>query len=127
MATRVYSDEVREIFDTTLTDDNLDTFIAIANRIVTSYLGSTTLLTDAEKKDVELFLSAHLASTMRDPQAQQEAVTGGAGVSITYFGKSGLGLDGSMFGQTVKMLDKTGILALQKKQASVFVVPSFDD
>jgi hypothetical protein len=123
---RVTSDELREIFDTTLTDDTLDTFIAIANRIVTSYLGTTTLLTDAEKKDVELFLSAHLASTMRDPQAQQEAITGAAGVNVTYMGRTGLGLDGSMFGQTVKMLDKTGILALQKKEASVYAVPSFD-
>lgn len=126
MATRVTADEVREIFDTTLVDDTIETFIGIANRIVTSYLGSTTLLTDAEKKDVELFLSAHLASTMRDPQAKQEAVTGGAGVSIQYHGVTGLGLDGSMFGQTVKLLDRTGILALGKKEASVFAVPSFN-
>jgi hypothetical protein len=126
MANRVTIAEVREIFDTTLLDAVLTTFIGIANRLVTSYLGTTSLLTDAEKKDIELFLSAHLASTMRDPQAQQEAVTGGAGVSITYHGKSGLGLDGSHFGQTVKMLDRTGILSLQKKEASVYAIPSFD-
>ncbi|TSA10050.1 MAG: hypothetical protein D4R73_05955 [Deltaproteobacteria bacterium] len=126
MANRVTIAELREIFDTMLLDAVLTTFIGIANRVMTSYLGTTTLLTDAEKKDIELFLSAHLASTMRDPQAQSEGVTGGAGVSITYHGKSGLGLDGSHFGQTVKMLDRTGILALQKKEASVFAIPSFD-
>ena len=123
---RVTSDELREIFDTSLVDDTLDTFIGIANRIVTSYLGATTLLTDAEKADVELFLSAHLASTMRDPQAQSEGVTGGAGVSITYHGKSGMGLSASLYGQQVLLLDRTGLLALQKREASVFAIPSFD-
>lgn len=129
MANRVTADELREIFDTTLTDDTLDTFIGIANRIVTSYLGATTVLTDAEKKDVELFLSAHLASTMRDPQAQSENVggAGGGGVSITYHGKSGMGLSASFYGQQVILLDRTGILALQKKEASVYAIPSFDD
>lgn len=122
---RVTSDDVRTIFSTDLTDDTLDTFIAIANRIVTSYLGTTTLLTDAEKKDIELFLSAHLASTMRDPQVQSEGVTGGAGVNVTYHGKSGMGLQASLYGQQVILLDRTGILALQKKEASVFAVPSF--
>lgn len=123
---RVTADELREIFDTALIDDVLDTFIGTANRIVTSYLGTTTLLTDAEKKDVELWLSAHLLAVTRDQQAQSEAITGGAGVNVQYQGKTGLGLSASFYGQQVILLDKSGLLALQKKEASVYAVPSFD-
>lgn len=126
MANRVTIAEVREIFDTDLLDAVITTFIGTANRIVTSYLGTTAVLTAAELKDIELWLTAHLLAVTRDQQAQQEAVTGGAGVNITYQGKTGLGLDATFYGQQVKMLDRTGILALQKKAASIFAVPSFD-
>jgi hypothetical protein len=94
--------------------------------MVTSYLGSTTLLTDDEKSEIERWLSAHLIACTRDQQAQQEAVTGGAGVNVTYQGKTGLGLDATFYGQQVKVLDRTGLLSLQKKEASVFAIPSFD-
>lgn len=124
MAPRTTITAVREIFDTPLLDAVLTTFITVSNGIVTNYLGASDL-SDSELEEIERFLSAHLASTMRDPQAQQEAVTGSVGGSITYHGKSGLGLDASFFGQTVKMLDRTGILANMKRPAQVFAVPSF--
>ena len=117
--------EVREIFDTDLLDAVLTTFITVANSLVTNYLGSSDL-SDDELEEIERFLSAHLASTMRDPVAKQEAVTGSVGVNVSYMLQGGLGLDGSPFGQVVKMLDRTGLLSMQKKQASVYAVPSFD-
>ena len=117
--------EVREIFDTDLLDAVLTTFITVANNLVTNYLGSSDL-SDDELEEIERFLSAHLASTMRDPVAKQEAVTGSVGVNVSYMLQGGLGLDGSPFGQVVKMLDRTGLLSMQKKQASVYAVPSFD-
>ena len=123
---RVTATDVRAIFETDLLDPVLETFITVANGIVTGYLGATTLLTDDEKKTIEQFLAAHLASTMRDPQAKSEGVSAaGAGVTSSYHGVTGLGLDASMFGQTVKLLDRTRILALMKRAPSVFAVPSF--
>ena len=125
MANRTTVSSVKEIFDTALSDAIIETFITVANGLVTTYLGGSDL-SDSELEEIERFLSAHLASTMRDPVAKQEAVTGSVGVNVSYMLQGGLGLDGSPFGQVVKLLDRTGLLSLQKKQASVYAVPSFD-
>jgi hypothetical protein len=48
--------------------------------------------------------------------------------SVKYFGKTGLGLDATMYGQTVKLLDTTGILLdLGKRSVSINVTGPYDE
>ena len=110
MANRVSDSEVKEIIDTDT--DDIAPFIKVANILVTAKLGGQGL-SDDQLKEIERWLAAHFVS-MRDPRIMSEK-TGEA--SVTYYGKSGLGLDGSQYGQTVKILDTTGILSSIGKMA----------
>ncbi len=116
MGNRTTNSEVQKIIDTEVVDTT--PFVTAANLIVTEKLGDQNL-GDSLLTEIEKWLAAHLVS-VRDPRAKAEK-TGDA--TVTYFGKDGLGLDGSQYGQTVKLLDPTGILAnLGKKKASINVI-----
>lgn len=109
---RVTDAEVKEVFDTTI---DTTPFIATANLIVTEELGESDL-SEARLTQIELFLSAHLASLM-DPRLASEKIGDG---SNTYEGKTGMGLDSSRYGQQVKLLDTTGAMAnLEKRKATL--------
>lgn len=125
MALRVTSDEVKEILDTSLGDASIEAFIRAANLTVTKWLGSSAL-SDAQLKEVERWLSAHFIACTRERQIKSEQA---GDANITYEGKTDTGLDASFYGQQVKVLDTTGILAGQvgKRQATVYAVESFDD
>ena len=128
MATRVSADEVKEILDTTLTDSAIEAFIGAANLTVTKILGDEDL-TDDELKEIERWLTAHLIACTRERQIMKEAV---GQASVTYAGVTKTGLDATLYGQQVKLLDTTGLLAQQesdlgKRQASIYAVTSFDD
>ena len=110
MANRVSDSEVKDIIDTDI--DDIAPFIRVANILVTAKLGGKGL-SDAHLTEIERWLAAHFVS-MRDPRIISEK-TGEA--SVTYYGKFGLGLDGSQYGQTVKMLDTTGTLVSMGKIA----------
>jgi preprotein translocase subunit SecF len=128
MANRVTADELKEILETELSDTILDTFIGAANRVVTEHLGDDATLSDEQKADIEKFLAAHFCASTREQQAQSEKAGPTGGAQIVYQGVFGLGLDFTGYGQMVRILDTTGILAgaLGKRKASVFAVPSFD-
>ena len=116
MATRVTATEVKEIFDTTLSDAQLDTFILAANLVVTEKL-STSGLSTAMLKEIERWLSAHLAA-IRDQMPSQEKI---GDASVRYQGETGMGLRFTSYGQQVMLLDTTGTLAnsLGKKGAVI--------
>lgn len=118
---RVTSSEVKEILNTTLT---LDAFITAANLIVTDHLGTSGL--SAERlKEIERWLTAHFAVVRDVDENVMSKSTGDASVSI--MGKSGLGLDGSRYGQQVKLLDSTGRLSdLGKTRVKVEIIESVD-
>jgi len=103
MAARVTEDEVKEILNTSLT---LTAFITAANLIVTDKLGPEGL-SDDQLKEIERWLAAHFAA-IRERQPQQEGI---GDAQATYYGGSDLGLDFTPYGQQVKILDPTGILA----------------
>ena len=115
MANRVTHAELILIFDTDIADTT--PFITTANLIVTDKLDSEGF-TAAHLKEIEQYLAAHFASLM-DPRIAQEKI---GEVAVTYEGKTGLGLDGTKYGQTVKMLDTTGILASMGKRRVLFDV-----
>jgi len=123
---RTNSADVKNILDTTVEDAKINAFINSANLMVTKYLGSETELSAAQKKDIEMWLTAHLIAATLERQVQEEQVDD---AQIKHQGKTGLGLDSTFYGQTVKMLDTTGILSskLGKKQASVYAIPGWND
>lgn len=104
---RVTADEVKEIIDTDLTDAQINAFINAANAIVQDNLldaniGATTLA------QIELWLAAHLLAT-RD--MREKAVDLGSGAVTYQTPQLGLALDGTAYGQQVKLLDYSGILS----------------
>lgn len=113
MALRVSDSEVKEIISTDITDTT--PFITAANLIITAKLSGEGL-SDAYLKELERWLAAHMVAA-RDQGIISEK-TGAA--SVTYFAKVGLGLDGSTWGQRVKLLDTTGILASLGKKKVIF-------
>ena len=85
---------------------DVEPFITAANLVVTQNL-SGTILSTAELKEIERWLAAHLAG-MRIRQEDSIKV---GDASAKFTGTYGLGLDNTQYGQQVKVLDRTGILA----------------
>jgi hypothetical protein len=125
MAPRVNDEEVREIIETTLTD--LTVFINLANIFVEANLSGSGLA-EATLKEIERYVAAHFLSN-RDMRVKAEKIDV---ISQTYAGEYGLGLYGTLYGQTAILLDSTGTLgALAKKgykrKASMSVLGYHDE
>lgn len=120
---RVSATEVKQIITTTMTDADVDVFIAAANRLVTDLIGSSTELSDAQRKDIEWWVTAHLIASTREHQPQAE---GAGDAKITYQGSTAMGLDSTYYGQTAQVLDTTGIMAakLGKQAIAITAVTS---
>lgn len=113
---RITVDELKEIYDTELTDAQLTAFIGIASRLVNT-LATDPCHTAASLKDLELFLSAHYASA-RDQRAADEGIGSGE-YRVKYQGQWGMGFDGTSYGQTALQIDCSGTLAnLGKRRIS---------
>jgi hypothetical protein len=125
MTLRVYGAEVKEILETDLSNSVIETFILAANLTVTELLGSNTDISDAQRTEIERWLAAHLIAATKEKQAKAEKA---GEASITYQGETGMGLDGTMYGQQVKLLDTTGILAatVGKRKPSLTAITSFE-
>lgn len=120
---RTNIDEVRQIFSTDLTDGVVAVFIETANEMVNAVLSGTTL-SSGLLAQIEKFLAAHLASIALDRQAHSENIAGE--YSVTYEGKTGMGLDASYYGQIVQQLDTTGRfleIAMPVSSLEVFTTP----
>lgn len=96
----------------------MQAFVNAANSIVTANLGSSELgvstLTEIEK-----WLAAHLYTIKLGGQVQREKI---GETDISYNITTGVGLDSTLYGQTVKMLDTTGILSNLGKRPARFDV-----
>jgi len=106
LAFRVTQPEVEEIYEN---GDSLDLtpFITAANVTIDALLTSRGLSTD-QLKEIERWLTAHFA-VIRDRQASKEMI--GGDTSIEYEGEHGMYLDHTSYGQMVRVLDTSGILA----------------
>ena len=121
MANRVTAAEVLAIMDTNDIDSSgVYPFIVAANIVITDKLAGQSLGEDL-LKECERWLAAHFAVVL-DPSTNIQTEKTGA-TQATYFGKSGLGLDGSVYGQRLRLLDTSGILSeLGMKEARVDVL-----
>lgn len=106
MSLRTSGTEVKAIFDTSITAEDLETgFIADANAFVTAHLSGAGLSDDLLAR-IEKYVAAHFASAY-----DQRISQGQAGMTInTYQGKWGSGLQGTDYGQRAIDLDTSGTL-----------------
>ena len=112
MTDYVDGDDVKEIFETDLTAAQLAPFCTSANLIVTDKLSGS--LDSEQCIEIARWFAAHLAASTLDRMADNEKI---GEASIKYSGVTGKGLDATMYGQQVKLLDTSGILAnLGKKK-----------
>ena len=115
MANRVAGADVKEIINTTLTASEVEPFITPANLTVTS-VTSGAGYSDALLTEIEKWLSAHFVA-VRDPRAASEKI---GDASVKYRGKTDMGLDASIYGQQVKILDTDGLFSdVGKRAASI--------
>lgn len=118
--TRVTESEVRQIITTEL--DPIDNFIETASLIVDVNLANnpSCALSEAELKQIELYLSAHLIA-LTDGTARQAMSERLGDASISYGGQLGEGLKYTQYGQMVLTLDRCGVLAnLGKQKVKLF-------
>lgn len=106
MSVRTVGEDVKAILDTSLTAEQVESYIQAASLIVDEQLVGESL-SDALLTEIEKWLAAHLVASTRDMRVQKESADG---ISLTYQGKTGLGLDATFYGQTTKRLDPTGKL-----------------
>lgn len=124
MAARTTADKIKEILDTSLTDTQINGFIAGATALVDEVLGDVTSISDTLKAEIERWLTAHMIASTREQQLQS-AKAGSTGA--TYQGQTGKGLESTFYGQTAMRLDASGKLAaLGKASVSITAITSFD-
>lgn len=102
---RAKPQNILDIMDTDLDNDQISAAINTAHELIDSQLTNKNIPTGLLTQ-IEVWLSAHFAA-MNDPRVRSENV---AGVSSTYEGTSGMGLQGSRYGQQAIALDYTGTL-----------------
>lgn len=105
---RTDATEVKEVIDTSLTDAQVNAFINTANRFIAEAELSGHGVASATLTEIEKYLAAHFLS-LRDQRVASEAFP--SGFRLSYQGKTGMGLDGTQYGQMAKALDSSGRLA----------------
>jgi len=110
MAYRATEIEVKEIIDTTLTEEQVTPFLRAANRLVTDLLTNENY-NAATLREIERWLAAHFVA-VRDPRVSKEKI---GDADATYHGKSDMGLNFSPYGQQVMVLEHKGLIAAAAK------------
>jgi len=117
------ADAVREILDTSLTDAQINAFLNTAYRITRPLHGHLAECGGVNAEcDIIKYLAAHFIQALSDGGAvKSESIAGEW--SVTYRGTDGMGLNSTMYGQTVLLMDCSGELAkLGKRKISIYVV-----
>lgn len=119
---RTTATEVKQILETDLDDSIVEAFIKSASLLLDNQF-SDGALSDELLTEIERWLAAHQIASTRE----QQAIEAKAGTTaVKYQGETGLGLDGTMYGQTVKILDTTSRLAdlgTGRRNVSFYAVP----
>jgi hypothetical protein len=109
---------LRLIIATELEDAQVAAFIRTAHVMVQETLASRGL-SEERLAEIDLWLAAHYLA-ISDQRPQQEKI--GSEYAVTYQGQTGQGLQATLYGQQVLLLDTTGALAnLGKPAASIEV------
>jgi len=112
-AARTTETEVEVIINVDSSTD-VEPFIETAHIIVEDMAASS--YDDEKLTMLERWLAAHLVATK--DQIPESVKLGDA--SAKYFGRSGMGLDGTRYGQQVKLLDTEGVLSKTGKSKVKF-------
>ena len=97
----------------------IDAMITAAEDIITDRLGLETSISNTMKEQITKFLAAHLIYTGPERQPGQVKIDD---VTETY-GKLGLNLDATTYGQMAKAMDSTGKLASMGMKEAGFSAP----
>ncbi len=120
---RVSTDDVRDIFDTTLEDNSILAMISVADSIVSNgpALATNVALTTTELKEIERWLAAHFCCIM-DPISLQEKIGDSMARKFpeTVTTAWGPGLKLTVYGQQALMMDRSGTLASMGKMKATF-------
>ncbi len=103
---RTDSNKVDEILDTSLSSNELTSWIDIATELVDDVEAAAPSLSDSRLEKIERLTAAHLASA-QDPRHASES---GASRSVEYQGEHGMGFESTTYGQRALNLDPTGVL-----------------
>lgn len=123
---RVGADELKEIFETDLSDPKLETFINAASILVDNRLSGRGVAS-ATLKEIERFIAAHLASVSDSRVTKQSVGEASATLEARVRSDSRQGLEMTFYGQSAMALDPTGQLAQAgKRVASVKALGPFD-
>ena len=114
---RITVDDLVEIFETEFTEAQLSAFVNSAHYLIQANLLSSGLSSDV-LTEIHKYLAAHFAS-LRDQRIESERV---ADVSMKYQGKTDMGLNATLYGQTALMLDTSGSLANLALKPATFLV-----
>ena len=98
--------KVRNVFDTSLSDNELTSWIDIATEFVDDIEADDPDIKDSRLKKIERLVTAHLASS----QDQRASSQSGASRSIEFQGRTGYDFRGTKHGQAAIALDPTGTL-----------------
>lgn len=118
--------DVKNVFETELSDRQLQLFVDDANALVTSKLGGEGVGTDLLAR-IERYVACHLAST-HDPRTLSESVSD---ASAKFEGRvrsfDFVGLESTFYGQQAIALDPTGNLRQAGKRKAGASVALPDD
>lgn len=111
--------DVLDIMKTSLTEEDLVPFLNTAEAIVAANLASSTL-SAVILDEITKYLAAHLAC-VKSPFSVRKKL---GDAEETYGYKGGTGLDATPYGETVKMLDTTGVLfsTMSNQQVTLSVI-----
>lgn len=120
----VGAEDVKEIIDTSLSDNAINNFINMAYVRTIQLAGELGNCggTDA-LAEIQKLLAAHFM-TVYERQPKSEKI---AEASVTWMGKEGEGLKSSLYGQQALALDCSGILARAGLKRATFQVWSHSD
>jgi len=113
MGNRIKTSEVQGLTGSTLGAAEISPYIDTANSIVDYYLDGKGLSEERLTK-IELFLAAHLLTANRERPAIKESVSP---ASKSYSDIFGQGFESTTYGQTLMLVDVTGILARTAKKS----------
>lgn len=120
---RTTPSDVKNIFNTDLSDSAVSDWIDIASEVVDTIDQAEDSVTDTRLTQIEKLLAAHYASA----QDQRLSSTSRETASANYQGDTGMNLMGTKYGQQAVQLDPTGTLAELGKPTATLSVPNVRD
>ena len=98
--------KVRDIFDTSISDNSVTGWMDIATEFVDDIEDADSSIPTKRLAKIEKLVTAHLASS----QDQRASSQSGASRSIEFQGRTGYDFRGTKHGQAAIALDPTGVL-----------------